>query len=90
MKIYRYTTYNLIFYYWVPYLQDPLHDTNDSMLTFNFKLCFRCYFITPTPMKIIHISTVFHVNDSSVKTHVVLDSIETVTDKILFGIGSII
>ena len=82
MIIYRYTTYNLIFYYWVLYIQDPLHDTDDFMLTFNFKFYFRCYFITPIPMKNIHISSVFHISDSSVKNiHAVFDSIQIVTDK---------
>ena len=46
---YRYTTYYLIFYYWFSYLQDTLQDTNDLILTFNCKFCFRCYFVTPTP-----------------------------------------
>ena len=81
-----FTIYNLIFYYWIPYLKDPLHDTNGFMLTFYFKFCFRCYFITPAPMKNIHISSVFYVNDSSVtNVYLVYDSVQTVTDKILFG-----
>ena len=42
-------------------------------------------------MKNIHISSAFHVNDSSIKNiHVAYGSIQTVTDKILFDTVSII
>ena len=74
--------------YLFPYLQDLLHDASEFMLTFNCKFCFRCYFTTPTPMTNILISSVFHVNNSSVKMY--MDSIQTGTDKILFGAVSII
>ena len=62
MISYRYTIYNLIFHYWVPYLKDPVHDTNDFMLSFYLKFGFRCYFITPTPCEKIFISRLFFMS----------------------------
>ena len=47
--------------------------------------------LPPFPMENIYISSVFHVNDSSVKNiHDVYDSVQTITDKILLGTVSII
>ena len=65
MIIYRHTAYNLISYYWFTYLQDPLHDTNDFMFILISSFVSDITVLPPHPMKNIHNSSVFHVNDSS-------------------------
>ena len=61
MIIYRYTTYNLIFYYWVPYLKDPLNDTND-FVNFLFQVLFQTLFYYPHPLWKIFISRLFFMS----------------------------